>query len=444
MLREFKVRTILYLLGILLAGSAIAYIFFTQGMQPSLVLLVPLLIALLYGFFRYVDRTNQEVAVFLSNIKYNDFAVNFSERTASGQSFQKLHGAFNLVNEKIRNIRSEQEAQFQYLQAIIENVDTGLICFDKNGKTILQNRALQKMLHKSYFSGLDSVRHYNEALHQALEEILPGENKLVKLIIANKMVQLSIHKTILKLADDEFHLYSLQNIHLALENQEVESWQKLIRILTHEIMNSVAPVVSLSATSEELLSGSETLSREDHNDVHKAVATIKRRSAGLLNFTETYRKLTKVPEPKFESTDIGNLIDQVLTLLNTDLSNQHVTVDTHFPPRDIQLLLDPALMEQVLINIIKNAMQALEDKEHAKIDIQVQKGDGENVEIRISDNGPGISPEILENIFVPFFTTKQEGSGIGLSLSRQIIHKHKGSLQAQSEVGKGTTIIIGL
>jgi len=444
MLKEFKVKTVLYLLGIILSGSAIAYIFFTSGMQPSLVILIPILIALLWGFFRYVDRTNQEVAVFLSNIKYNDFAVNFSESSASGQSFQKLHGAFNIVNEKIRDIRSQQEAQFQYLQAIIENVDTGLICFDKAGKTVLQNRALQKMLHKSYFSGLESVQFYNEALHLALEEIQPGENRLVKLIIANNMVQLSIHKTILKLAEDEFHLYSLQNIHHALENQEVESWQKLIRILTHEIMNSVAPVISLSATTEELLSGSETLSAEDHADVHQAVATIKRRSAGLLNFTETYRQLTKIPEPKFEETNLRELIEQVLALLVADLEQQKISVETIYPQRAIRPLLDPTLIEQVLINILRNAMQAMDNTTEPKITIQVQKTSDENIEIRIEDNGPGISPEILENIFVPFFTTKKEGSGIGLSLSRQIIHKHKGSLQAQSEVGEGTVFIMTL
>ncbi len=444
MLKEFKVKTVLYLFGILLSGSLIVFILFEHGLQPSLMLLVPTLIVLLWAFFRYVDRTNEQVAIFLSNIKYNDFAVNFSENSASGTSFKKLHGAFNIVNEKIRDIRSQQEAQFQYLQAIIENVDTGLLCFDQSGKTILQNRALQQLLHKSYFPGLESVRFYNESLHQAFEEIQPGENKLVKLAIANSLVQLSIHKTIIKLADDEFHLYSLQNIHHALENQEVESWQKLIRILTHEIMNSVAPVISLSATTEELLSSSETLSAEDHADVHMAVATIKRRSAGLLNFTETYRQLTKVPEPKFEHVNLCELIKQVLVLFGTDLSNQNISVETHFPPRDINLLIDPTLIEQVLINIIKNAAQAIEGQDDPKINIQVQKSGDNSAEIQIGDNGPGISPEILENIFVPFFTTKQEGSGIGLSLSRQIIHKHQGSLQAQSEIGKGTTIIIGL
>ncbi|MBX2817900.1 MAG: ATP-binding protein [Saprospiraceae bacterium] len=414
-----------------------------MGMNSTLVLLIPILIGLLWAFFRFVDKTNQEVATFLTNIKYDDFAVNFSESTTSGQSFQRLHGAFNMVNEKFRDIRSQKEAQFQYLQSIIENVDTGLICFDSDNKTILHNRSLQAILRKSYFPTLESIKKYNEALFIALQEINPGENKLVKLLISGNIVQLSIRKTILKLANDEFHLYSLQNIHTELENQEVESWQKLIRILTHEIMNSVAPVVSLSATSEEILQNPE-LDEEDHADVYRAVSAIRRRSAGLLNFTETYRQLTKVPSPKFEPNNLLELLDGVVELLSSDLSAQNIELVKLYPPKDFQVLVDAGLMEQVLINIIKNAIQALENRPNSKITISVQKLDTENVEIGISDNGPGISPEILENIFVPFFTTKQNGSGIGLSLSRQIIHKHKGTIQVTSEIGTGTSFVIGL
>jgi len=394
--------------------------------------------------FRRIDQTNKEVADFLANIKYDDYAATFSESKALSDSYQNLHKSFNLVTKKFRDIRSEKEAQFQYLQAIVEQVDTGLICFDEEGKTVLLNKGLQQLLHKSYFPNFNSIAKYNEGLHQALNEIEPGERKLVKLLVKDQMVQLSIRKTILQLKEDRLHLYALQNIHAELKEQEVNSWQKLIRILTHEIMNSIAPVVSLSETVNQMMSEAVTLSEADEQDIRKSLEAIHRRSQALLNFTQTYRQLTKMPPPNFQETNVKELIERVLTLLKSDLQAQNIEIDLPQTEKVYETQLDPDLMEQVFINLFKNAMDALSSTESPKISIYMFKSLEGVLEIQISDNGPGIPEDIIGEVFVPFYTTKKEGSGIGLSLCRQIIQKHKGSIHVQSKEGKGTVFTIRL
>lgn len=442
MFKNFKFKLIIYLVGIFLVTSALGISWYQSGFNIYMMILIPTLIGLVWQMYVLIDRTNTEVANFLANIKYNDYAVTYSERNELAHSYQELHGAFNLVTKKFQDIRSEKEAQYQYLQAIVENVDTGLICFDADGKTILINKGLQTILHKSYFSNFESIRKYDESLYEAMDNINPGEKKLVKIILAGQLVQLAIRKTILKLREDELHLYAIQNIHAELEEQELDSWQKLIRILTHEIMNSVSPILSLAGTTNEMLKNGHDLDEEDTEDIKKAIQAIHRRSEGLLHFTETYRQLTKVPQPKFLDVDPIDLIDQILVLLQPKMEKHQVQVQKKYPANTITAYLDPDLMEQVLINLINNAIDAMENTENPQLQINVFRSLEGELEIQIADNGPGIPEELQEQIFVPFFTTKEKGSGIGLSLSRQIIQMHKGSLYAYSRPGKGTVFTI--
>ncbi|MCB0641778.1 MAG: GHKL domain-containing protein [Phaeodactylibacter sp.] len=444
MLKNFKIQILLNLLAILLIILLIGYAAARSELQVYLILLIPSALYFVWRLFRRVDKTNTEIATFLGNIKYDDYEANFPESKAAQDSYQTLHSAFNLVTEKFRDIRSEKEAQFQYLQAIVENVDTGLICFNSEGKTVLLNKALQQLLHKSYFPNFESIAKYNDNLHETLKTILPGERKLVKLIVKDRIVQLSVRKTILNLREDALHLYALQNIHSELEEQEVASWQKLIRILTHEIMNSISPVISLSETMKEWMHSPEGLSEESEEDVRKAIDAIHRRSSGLLHFTETYRQLTKIPPPQFQECDPVEIIERVLTLLQPDLDKRGIEIERNYKEKRYEAQLDPDLMEQVFINLIRNAMDALQNTTDPKIGIHLFKSLEGELEIQVADNGPGISTELLDEIFVPFFTTKKEGSGIGLSLSRQIVQLHKGNIYAYSKVGKGTIFTMKL
>lgn len=441
MFTKFKIKIALYLTAILLVIFLGVYLWQTQASAVLAVLFGGVLVALIAGLYALIISTDRKLTNFLLNIKYEDYEAHYSTTTGEPSQYE-LTSAFNLITDKFRSIRQEKEAQHQYLQAIVEQVDTGLVCFDEHGKTVLMNRAAQQLLHRSHFPNLEFVKKYNQALYAAIREIAPGERTLVKLIVNNQMLQLSIRKTVLKLRDELLHLYVLQNIHAELEHQEVESWQKLIRILTHEILNSVAPVVSLAEMTNGLLQEPAAHDPERQESVKQAVQAIQRRSLGLLHFTETYRELTKIPQPQFEPTDPVALVERVLLLFAAPIQAQGVRVEKHFPALAPSIPLDPALMEQVLINLVKNALEALAEAEQPRLSVSVTKTAEGAVEIAVADNGPGIPDELLGQIFVPFFTTKKTGSGIGLSLSRQIVHLHRGSLYATSEVGAGSCFMV--
>lgn len=443
MFRLFKTKIFLHIVFIAGFLGGVVYGIYTPGSTGLAILAGFGAVGSVLSLFRLVDKTNSEIASFLLNIKYDDYTATYTTQEPD-QSFGKLYGAFNVITDKFRDIRLEKEAQFQYLQAIVEHVDTGLVCFDKDGKTLLMNRSLQRLLHKSYFPDLASVERFNPALHEAMQALQPGERQLVKLVVENQMLQLAVRTTILKLKNGEYHLYSLQNISAELEEQEVQSWQKLIRILTHEIMNSVTPVASLAATASDMVSKFKTFDGDAADDIRTAVRAIQKRSEGLLHFTETYRQLTRIPQPKFQEVNAETLLEDVLTLFKPSLAEHKIRLTKQFPSAPLLIQVDPELMEQVLINLVKNAMEAVKGAPDPAISVAVSKDAEGTVLFQIADNGPGIPADLQEQIFVPFFTTKNEGSGIGLSLCRQIIQLHKGSLSVISKIGEGAVFIIRL
>jgi two-component system nitrogen regulation sensor histidine kinase NtrY len=272
----------------------------------------------------------------------------------------------------------------------------------------------------------------------------PGDPELVKVNIQNKLLQLSIQAVDLKLQDVSFRLYTFQNIQNELEAKELDAWQKLIRILTHEIMNSVAPISSLSSTLKDMLADSSLSQEEKLEHAQKSMEVIQKRSEGLLDFTETYRTLTRIPPPKFQRLDLVQLADQVITLMESDLQKFQIELQKDLPPTPLLFDGDPHLLEQVLINLLKNAIDAVREVPQPIIKLSVGRTPAAKVSVEIADNGPGISEEMLDQVFVPFFTTKEEGSGIGLSLSRQIIRMHKGQIEMQSAEGEGTLVKISL
>lgn len=440
MLSKFKTYILLHLAAIVAVVFAGAGLWNMQTNWPLLLVLAVMLVALLASLYALISSTNKKLAGFLLNIRYDDFEAGYTS-TQGEPSERELSSAFNLITDKFRSIRQQKEAQFQYLNAIVENVDTGLICFDETGRTVLMNRSLQQLLHKSYFRDKSSVLLFNAELHDTLEHIEPGEKKLVRLVVNNQLLQLAVRKTILKTNEEALHLYALQNIHTELEGQELDAWQKLIRILTHEILNSVTPVVSLSETAHQMIRSD---SGYDSDMLEKSIEAVWRRSKGLLHFTETYRRLTRIPQPVFEPSNPQEILERVLILHSKEISESGVEVQRFFPAHEVSVLLDPGLMEQVFINLIKNALQAMSDTTSPRLTLAVTKDAAGQVEISVADNGPGIPENVLPQIFVPFFTTKEEGSGIGLSLCRQIVHQHKGHIHVASAPGKGTCFTVTL
>ena len=441
-LSRFKIQVLTrVILLVLFFGTGMYLIFKASSLFLGGVLLVVGFLTVL-SLFNVVNKTNRSLANFLMSIKYDDFETNYAKSNQE-ESEKALFSAFNLISTKFRDIRLEKEIQFQYFQTLVERVETGLIGFDQDGKTIFMNKALQLSLHKSFFPTFSSIAKYDEGLYALLQEMKSGERKLFKKEISQETIQLNIGMTQLKVKENLYSIYSFQNIHAELQAQEIKSWQKLIRILTHEIMNSVSPVVSLANSMHDLLRQDVEIEGETREEVQAAIGAIQKRSEGLMKFTETYRRLTKVPLPKLESTDAVELMNRVLTLMQPIMSEKEIVLHRNFAAKEMPFRADVDQLEQVFINLIKNAIEAVHQSTTKEITVGIESRDA-RMHFRIADSGPGIPREILDQIFIPFFTTKRDGSGIGLSLCRQIVYQHGGSLSVYSPEEGGTLFIASI
>ena len=443
MTRSFQVKVILHLIVITLALAGVAYVWVNQDKNFVLAILIPLILWMLWSLFNVVNKANQVLTKFLLGIKYEDFEQGFSFDKL-GSTHSDLHKAFNVITEKFRHLRSEQEVQNQLLQTIISNVDTGIFCTDKNGKCLMMNQALKDLLHKSYIPSFSVFEQITPNIFEVLSNLKPGERKTIKESIQNEILQIALQVYILKVKEEEIKVYTFYNIHNELSDQEVKSWQKLIRILAHEIMNSIAPIASLSSSATQLIPPKGKIESEDAEEIKQAFRIIQKRSEGLMSFTETYRKLTRIPPPKLQSIHLLTFFSEIKKLFEQNLKQKGIQLNLKFLYNEIKLMADPILLEQVFINIIKNAIEALEGIEQPEISILVDKNPQGKVIIQVLDNGQGIPKEIVDQIFVPFYSTKQNGSGIGLSLSQQIIRMHGGSIHLHSKEGEGTVVSLNI
>jgi signal transduction histidine kinase len=275
-----------------------------------------------------------------------------------------------------------------------------------------------------------------------------GDKILIKIFTEDELKQLSIYATQFRMRGEEYVLVAFQDIHAELEEKEIESWQKLIRVLTHEIMNSITPISSLASTISEMLidTSNDTprlhnLDEEEIANVENAIHTIQKRSNGLLNFVDIYRNLTRIPQPNFRYFRIGEAFDRAEQLLKQKMDELNIDCQCLVYPDDLMLTADPDLIDQVIINLLLNSLDAVRNSENPRIILKAYHDNHKTI-IEVSDNGAGIKQDIIEKIFMPFFTSKKDGSGIGLSLSRQIMHLHKGSISVRSKPGEGAVFTL--
>lgn len=405
-----------------------------------------LLLISIWSLIYYIEKTNKDLTHFILSIKQSGFTTSFPPGK-KGKTFRKLSEAFNDVIEEFRKINLQREKHYQYLQTLTENIQAGIITFDGSGEIELVNPAALQLLGVLRLRNINEVKRINARLFQTIHDLKPGQRQLLRTIIAKKEVHISVQMKELIMNEIPYRIMLVQDLNQEMEEQEVDAWQKLIRVLTHEIMNSVTPIVSLTEAVNTMLTEPdgerkqlEKLDEEDKEDLFSSLQTIEKRSKGLLRFVNAYKDFTKTPEITLSQVDIGDLIKQVLKLLNKELVRSQIELDktnvTHFTAK-----ADASWLEQVIINVIRNAIDALEDKEEPIVKIVAFQEGNRNC-IAISDNGGGMDKETLENIFVPFFTTKKNGTGVGLSLSKQIMKLHKGSLSVSSELGRGTVVML--
>jgi two-component system nitrogen regulation sensor histidine kinase NtrY len=408
------------------------------------ILIAGLIIYQVWSLIRYVDRTNRELAGFLESIRYSEFTRTF-QISDRGSSFNELNAAFNDVMKDFQQVRSEREEHFHYLQSIVQSIDVSILAYQRDGTVEMINPAAKKLFQVNNLRNINMLRPLSEKLANTLLTINPGENKLVKVQDEEDILQLAIFSTEFKVKDKVILLSTIKNIQNVLEEQETAAWQKLIRVLTHEIMNSIAPISSLSSTVETMVrpytSGEKDMPDVDLGTIQEiqgALQTINKRSTGLMNFVETYRSLARIPEPNFAVVKMHELIQNVHTLMKKEAEKKNITLTASMEPDTIEVQIDEQLIEQVLINLIKNSVQALGGSKKGMIQIRGFYNKRGRPSIQVIDNGQGILDDVIDKVFIPFFTTKRSGSGIGLSLSRQILRLHGGTITAKSTPNEET------
>ena len=440
---KFNIQVIVRILGIGLTMFGGTYSYFETNFVVSPIGFCVLTIAQLAALFWYINRTRQDLLKFFKSFDSRDFAKNYHEQYWDGTT-DELKQAFNSVLKTFRQLTLEREEQYQYLQLVNEHVSTGILSFAEDGKIDLLNSSAQQLLGIPVLQRFVQIKNHDQSLYQQLNEIKLGQNILLKL--SNSSSKVTARCRQFELLDRSFKLISLQDISAELEEQELDAWQKLIRVLTHEIMNSVTPVVSLTTAIKTMLQDEEgelrdlALEDEELSDIFKSVTAIEKRGQGLMDFVKAYRDYTKPPVPEIQKVNVFSLLNDSLQLSKPYLKDIKVELNSIIP-EDEFIDVDEKLISQVLINILKNAGEALSGQQDPTIAIQYEKTDGMRV-ISVRDNGPGIPEEELNEIFVPFFTTKKQGSGIGLSLSKQIMKAHGGNISAESEIEKGSAFEI--
>jgi nitrogen fixation/metabolism regulation signal transduction histidine kinase len=428
-----------------LAVSAIlaGWIFFDHKIPVLGIMLAIIFVIQAAELIHFLNRTNRQIAFFFDAVRNDDTTLRFPENTGN-KSVNELNNSLNRVNESIKNIKLELREQEQYFKTILEHVSIGIITFNKNGNIFLSNTAARNLLNCNPLTHINQLLRVDKKLWTAIKELQSGEQKLVNFNSKTGTVQLSLKSTLFKTAQENFQLVAVQDIKNEMETKELESWIKLIRVLTHEIMNSVAPITSLSQTilGYYNASGENLPSEKVIGNTVKGLKVINERSAGLISFVETYRKLTRIPPPDKKPVSLEQLFESTITLVNTDSASKTITISREVSPPDIEIFADKKQISQVLINLVKNSMEALKTNSEGKIMLKGEVIENGRVRVTVTDSGPGIPRDLMDKIFIPFFTTKESGSGIGLSLSRQIMLLHGGSLKMISEPGKQTVAVL--
>jgi signal transduction histidine kinase len=393
-----------------------------------------------YLLYELVILPFTELEDFASAARYRDFSRHFNIDKAPAE-LRSLRSDFNLINQTFKSITKEKEAQYQYLQKILELIQTGILLYDtETEKVSWVNDSLKKILELPYIPHLHLIEKKNRVVYNAVASLEPGQSTVLLLDADQQKLMLSAATFFTE--GKSYKLVALQNINEALDENEARSWQKLLSVMTHEIMNSVAPIASLAATLKQQLQGGEEQFASFKDDVELGIETIQRRSEGLMQFAATYRTLNKITSSGKQSFMVGNLFESVLQLLSPKLDQRSITADIILKDPLMKLSADRHLIEQVLINLVLNAIDALKDTPHPKIVLSGYFNNDSRIIVTVTDNGTGMPADVMEKVFIPFFSTKASGSGIGLSLCKQMMLLHKGNIYVKSVPGSGTVFYL--
>lgn len=417
-----------------------------RSLRFSIICLL-VLFFLTINLISYLNSTNRKIRFFFDSVRNDDSNLSFPAET-SNRPLRELYQSMNRVNHQIQQLKIENRQQEQYFRTLLEHLAACIITYNDKGFILHANSSAKKLLSIEVLTHLQQIERKDHKLFQTINSIKPFERKLVAVVAETGEIQLSLKATSFRTNENELVILSIQDIKNELDEKEIESWMKLIRVLMHEIMNSITPITSLSESLSNIYSSGGKPVMPDQVNV-KTIATtlqglnvIKEQGKGLMSFVESYRKLTRVPEPEKKLFKVADLMNRVQVLYNSLEKSDKTTLSVSLANPGCEIFADQNLISQVLINLLKNALEANEGNYSGMIKIVVSEGYNHHPEICVIDNGPGIPEENIDEIFVPFFTTRKNGSGIGLSISRQIMKAHGGNLKVRSVPGIETVFCL--
>jgi len=406
---------------------------------------VPLAVYEVVDLIRFQKKAQDEVSQFVESIHYRDFSRHFDVRKAPNE-LKPLRKGFNEINTTFKLISRERETQYHYLQKILELVDTGILSYEQEtGETGWINEAFKNLLGVPYLKTIHSLEKREPVLYAEIIKLKTGDAKIITITRNQQLVKILVTASMLRSDDKVYKLIAFQNVSEALDETESKAWQKLLSVMTHEIMNSVAPISSLADTMKNRLQSPEIKNSpvsSQLEDLELGIDTIKRRSEGLLKFTESYRSLNKITKLDLNKILVRNLFENLNSLMRPSFEKKHIELEIILRDPTLAIEADHNLLEQVMINLLVNAVEAVKEREHPRITLSAEITSNNKTLVKISDNGMGMPPELLDKIFIPFFSTRKNGSGIGLSLCKQIMLLHKGNIQVQSTEGMGAAFIL--
>jgi PAS domain S-box-containing protein len=428
MFKSIQYKLVTYTLLLLVAVSSLTVCVLKDQVVPALLCGIVVIICL-YNMSRHYKKFNQNILFLLNALDNGDYSFHFSETKLSRRE-KELNVMLNRIKEILANARKEVMENEQFLSLIIESVSTGIIIMDEKGHVQTVNRSALQLLGLSVFTFVDQLSGVNESFPALFRQMKVGDNLQITIANEREDMQVSLRMSEIRLKRGRMKVITLNNIGSELETKEMESWIRLIRVMTHEIMNSVAPITSLS----EMLLSLHQLPETDEakhtlkNNTIEAFETIRSTAKGLLSFVESYRKFTGIPQPEICPFFLKTLLDKIIVLEEKAMREKNIRLQVLAPSGDIELSADEKLMSQVLVNLLKNAIEAIDPEENGQIIIRYQKKSDGKAYIDICNTGKPIPKEVLPHIFIPFFTTKATGTGIGLSVSRYITRLHGGKL----------------
>ena len=445
--RFFVIALILRLVLVGVAMAVVMWLLLEPGYHSATLLSAIVLALLVAELWRYVSRTNREVARFLDAVRFADYSQRFDFEKA-GSGFASLGRTFTAIIEEMRERRTDQESDMRHLKALVEHIPVPLMTVHADDAITLQNNAARRLFGSTHVTRVNDLTQFGPGFARAVDEAIPGDRELVAFTVEGAEYRLTLAATEIIIGGNRERLISLQDIQSEIDATQAEAWQDLVRVLTHEIMNSITPVTSLAQTAAELVddivreTGPESPLAEELEDVQSAVATVARRSDSLMQFIDSYRQISRLAPAEKKRVALGDLFETATSLARAEWDDPRVALSTSIEPSGLYVYADRDLLEPVLLNLLRNAWQATKGQEQPSIELRGALNRRGNTVIEIRDNGHGVPDEIATKIFVPFFTTREGGSGVGLALARQVMIAHGGFIRLGQKSDAGTTFTL--